>query len=962
MALGFGFNKAKVLASAEKYVQQGKLQNAIAEYEKVTKEDPKDLTVLNTIGDLYSRVGNNDHAVIYFRKVGDAYATQGFTVKAIAMYKKLTKLAPHGLENLQKLAELYTVQGLYNDARAQYVAVADAHLKNGNNDDAAKTFQKILELDPDNTVMQQKLADLYIKLGKKTEARNIFFTAAQSLYNKQAMDNAGEALDKVLALDPKNVDALLLKGAIAAESGDGAAAIEALKDIPDIDSRPDALRSLIRAHLQLKQFTEAAPIASKLITVHNDLTGVNWLAEGLINAGQFAEGIQLYEQHADKVLAANGPALVQSLTASIAKVKESSAALESLKNLFRKANETSHDAEINELLAHAYVTEGNLVKAKELYHQLAQNEPENPLHQQNYKQVIGLLGEDSAVKPLTAEQAQQPIMVDEAESEAGAVIHHEYDTETAAAVQAALTDAELFESYNLPAKAVAPLEAGLKKAPRDSNLHARLVQVYVKLGRFMEAARSCNILKDVFSEQGHSADAAKYAELAGKYLAQAGEGAVLPSEPAAAPPAISMPVEEAPGVTEFGFAMETPAPAVSPEDSSVNLINLAAATAPEPVAPPPTPPAASADDWESMLVVDSDSAAAPAGATIEMDVAPPAAAPEIAMTVEPPAAGESVSEFSFESVSAAPAEEISMVVEPPAPEPPPPPPPPKVVAPPPPPPPPPPKPVEPPPPPKVVAPPPPPPPPPPKPAAPPVAAAKAAPADDMDLLGDLVSDLEESLGEGGFGAPPPKTTPTPAPAAPVASAAAAAASAPVIPPPAPVAPESVPAGFSSMGHEIADAKPEIEHHEAVSELTDMFSEFKEDAEASAGEAEDPDTHYNLGIAFKEMGLLDEAIGELQKVCHAVDKGHPFSQAVQAYTWLAQCLVDKGVPQAAIRWYEKALKVQGLNEDSRLAVYYDMACAYEMAGEQKKAYQTFMEVYSSNIDYRDVADRIKALKV
>ena len=47
MAFGFGFNKAKVLAAAVKYVQQGKLQSAIAEYEKVTKEDPKDLTVLN---------------------------------------------------------------------------------------------------------------------------------------------------------------------------------------------------------------------------------------------------------------------------------------------------------------------------------------------------------------------------------------------------------------------------------------------------------------------------------------------------------------------------------------------------------------------------------------------------------------------------------------------------------------------------------------------------------------------------------------------------------------------------------------------------------------------------------------------------------------------------------------------------------------------------------------------------
>ena len=55
MAFGFGFNKQKVLSSAEKFVQQGKLQNAISEYEKVLKADSKDLTVLNTIGDLYSR-------------------------------------------------------------------------------------------------------------------------------------------------------------------------------------------------------------------------------------------------------------------------------------------------------------------------------------------------------------------------------------------------------------------------------------------------------------------------------------------------------------------------------------------------------------------------------------------------------------------------------------------------------------------------------------------------------------------------------------------------------------------------------------------------------------------------------------------------------------------------------------------------------------------------------------------
>src|SRR5438309_233428 len=217
MALGFGFNKVKVMAAAEKYVQQGKLQNAVAEYEKVVKEDQNDLTVLNTIGDLQSRLGNNERAAHYFKQVGEAYAKNGFTVKAIAMYKKLTKLTPNVTETLMRLAELYTIQGLYNDARGQFVQVADAYLKAGNTDEAAKVFQKILELDPDNAAMQTKLADLYIKLGKKSEARNIFFTAAQSLYAKQSMDASAEALEQVLILDPKNVDALLLRGTIAAE-------------------------------------------------------------------------------------------------------------------------------------------------------------------------------------------------------------------------------------------------------------------------------------------------------------------------------------------------------------------------------------------------------------------------------------------------------------------------------------------------------------------------------------------------------------------------------------------------------------------------------------------------------------------------------------------------------------------------------------------------------------------------
>jgi tetratricopeptide (TPR) repeat protein len=142
----------------------------------------------------------------------------------------------------------------------------------------------------------------------------------------------------------------------------------------------------------------------------------------------------------------------------------------------------------------------------------------------------------------------------------------------------------------------------------------------------------------------------------------------------------------------------------------------------------------------------------------------------------------------------------------------------------------------------------------------------------------------------------------------------------------------------------------------------MFGELKHDLEADvASNDEDPETHYNLGIAFREMGLLDEAIGELQKACQAFDHGKPFPQIMQTYTWLAQCFLEKGVPQAAVRWYDRALQVPGIDGETRVALHYELASAYETAGDKPSALHHFMDVYGSNIDYRDVAERIKALK-
>jgi pilus assembly protein FimV len=1119
MAFGFGFNKQKVLSAAEKYVQQGKMQNAIAEYEKVTKADPKDLTVTNTVGDLYSRLGDADKATECFKTVGDAYATQGFTVKAIAMYKKISKLKP-SLESVLKLAELYTQQGLFNDARAQYLQVADEFLKSGELENAVRIFQKILEMDPENTNMRVRLAEVYVRLGKKNEAWQIFSAAAETLRAKGSLSAAEEVLRRMLTLDPGNGYALLMQGRNLLEAGDAEAAIESLQKVPDLDSNPDGLRDLLKAYLKNGRLSDAGTLASKLLTVHNDLTAISTFADALMQAGQYENALQVYDQHADRLLAEDSDKVLKNLHSIIGHVRDNPASLEKLLDLFQKAGESTHITEVIELLAHASVQSGDLPRARDLYQKLATMEPGNPLHLNNYQQVVSQLGGPSPDKLISS--AEAAVMVDELEATCPSV-HQHYPDAVALAVRSALTDAELFISYNMPAKALSPLMAALPQAPSDLRLNQRLAALHTRAERFGEAGVCCRTLQSVYSEAGYPEEATRYGELADRYEQRSApsasvdsivELAAAPAEtdaeeiPIAAPTSApwpsaatqpaeelefsvvaeendqnhqdSQPVNDAPAVAE-----SHPAPAeidlssewdddltIEGEEPALEVagIEITDAVADHEISAAeletPTPQAGnlvpektteSVEEIRFYLEHGMPEQAAAAfkklqalgtdEATLDALRAEIESASQPTAVVEDGSAVEAVSEFTIDEPSAeftvdeipAAGHEAPVVLE-------------KVstalpasVA-------------------HVPA--------PPVEAPPalqvqPVAAEPAALAPPAvaapGVLHEFVSDLESSLGENflpgallhesepapqsasrpehivqpelepvgkatptSFGVPQtavigefvadleaslgedflkdaPVAEPEPAPQAqpvletkapgvavpaqqwpaptparasaakvPAASAAAAASSGtPTISShaSAPVPHQSVPAPAAPVpqispiipGAPTA-AKSSPFGEDAGVDLAEMFGELKQDLESgSSAEEADPETHYNLGIAFREMGLLDEAIGELQKTCQAVDRGHPFPQAMQTYTWLAQCFLDKGVPEAAIRWYQKALNAPGIDEETRTALHYELAGAYEAAGDRPSALKHFMEVYGRNIDYRDVAERIKPLK-
>ncbi len=1022
MVFGFGFSKQKALSSGEKYVQQGKLQNAIAEYEKIVKVDAKDQTVLNTIGDLYARVGDTARAIEYFKKVGDGYAADGFTVKAIAVYKKISKLQP-SLEGTLKLAELFTQQGLFNDARAQYLQVAEEFLRSGELERAIGIFKKTLEMDPDNVAMKLRLAEVYLRLGKKADASKIYSEASQTLRDNGQLDAADEVLQKMQALDPSNSAILLLRGRNAMEAGEVSDAIQLLEKVADLDQHPEGLHDLMKAYLQNGQLPKAGLLAGKLFTVHHDTQAIAQYADALMAAGSHAETLKVYQQHADALLSAEPAKVLDNLHSIIGHVRDDRDALETILALLRKAGDTTHDSEILELLAHASVQQDDLPKARDLYLQLATMEPQNPLHSRNYQQVVAKLGSTGEARPITSEEGA--LMVDELEAIAPFIDQH-YSEEVTASVRAALTDAELFVSYNMPEKALGPLLAALPSAPHHVKLNQRLAALHTRTGQFAESALCCRTLQGVYANAGFHEEDSRYGDLASKYeergtlaaaAAATDDHPALPSSLIATPawPAPEASAPAAPPVVAackgpMEFAVVTPEPEADSEDfhtaaashaqpASTHTENSAAVQASAEVIEEPAinqpgeeeidlsaewegsseevPAAASATADSShqpaALVNQADAVAATVaeinfytqyGMTQQAQAAlakletltddrstldavraevqhkmataeKPAEAAPVEATAAPEMQPEAASYQEPAPVEAAPADDELFDVEVADAEP--------------------------------------------EPTPEPVIAASAPPRAPA-VLDAFVADLEASLPEDFMAPSTPAVSPSIPPAYVIAAppqsqpaflSDAAHGSAAAAQP----ARESAPApSIQALAIQIptiaAQPQPPVAAAPALSandalvgaELNDMFDELRSGMDDEAETAqEDPEDHYNLGVAFREMGLLDEAIGELQKVCQAIDRGQPFKYTMQAYTWLAQCFLDKGVPEGSIRWYEKALKLQGIDEEAKTALHYELATAYEAAQNKRAALAHYMEVYGANIDYRDIGARIQALR-
>jgi tetratricopeptide (TPR) repeat protein len=821
-----GFDKAKAISAAEKYLAQGKIPSAITEYRRIVERDPNDQSALNTLGDLYVRVKQQQEAIECFQRVADHYREQGFTLKAIAVYKKISRLDPSLPVVAQRLAVLYEQQGHYVEAREQYLAIADTYARAGQMRDSLDALRRSADLEPNNVQIRLRLGEGYLRENLREEAADAFTEAGERLLAAGKAQAALEAYTKAHQIRPHH--AAVLHGLVAAHSQlgapDEAAAVleQAVADQP----RDVELRAMLsRAYLDAEDAVAAERATVSLVELEAS------------NFPQLFEVARLYLQRGDANAAvsvltrATEPALAKRqeqkllalLNETLARDPEQIEALRLLLRIYTWQRDDDHMRVTLERLAEAAQARNlvdeerralehlvRLVPFDQSYHERlselgdapagAEEEEaaatwyEPPVEEQTPAPEVAAAFDDVIERgggggdTFAAESASPaPVASGDSSGSGGGVVEFEWNSVAMPEAEETKVDAPAAAAVTIdPTSSFADLNEDLNdtqaaKSPGAGARAATFDAADLGVGAFEDAA----LAPEKGTGEGRvRVLLAQELESVDYYLAQGYSDIARDT--------LDMLERQYGANEEIGRRRR-------------------------------------------QLAAEGDGFAMPAVA-VETG----------AGSADTPAEFETFAQF----------ETFTPVEE--------------------------------------------------------------AAAEDVELSGELfVAPLEE-------------------PDAPTVVEAKPAAAAVSAPPPS------------------AGSHPE---------LADMFDEFRDEVEAGAtpASAGDYETHYNTALAYREMGLVDQAVEELQAAIALAAPRDGTPRYLQCCNLLGHCFMQKDMARPAAMWFKKGLDAPGHTEDEYQAMRFELATAYEQMGDLERAIEIFSEVYGTDVNYRGVAAKLRDLQ-
>jgi tetratricopeptide (TPR) repeat protein len=919
-------DRSKIQKEANRLLSTGKVERAIEEFQKLIDDNPKDYNTLNQIGDLSVQIGRVKEGVEIHKRLGSAYERDGFHARAAAIFQKVVRNAPEDIDAAQRLADLYRQMNRPADSVRVHLQVAEHFQKQGLIKRALEEFNKVVDLDPKNLKMKVKLADLYNKEGMKDRAAGIYLEVAESLAMEQMHGEANQILERAKSMI-STPQVFLTQSRLGVIQGDYLTAAQHLREGLGVNPRnTELLEALAEIELRsghpdraLESLAEIAQLPEKSLPLCEKAL------RNLVSADRAEEGLRLFAPIA-RELARRGSGDV--ISRSLRNALQGSISIEGWLLL----------AEI----AHQSGSRPDQVQALQSAYGMAYQNNDQALISQLGGQLQSLGAVPGASAPAaftfsaqTGPSSSAPLPPQEITRPGGDT---ELDPVRRLRIDQFSREAEAFLRGGSPERAIETYKKALELDPGDLTIIEAIVAVHRTTGRLTQVQMQYVQSAQTLAQLGRKREAAQLLDLAEQLfpgstrihrrtLGLPEPGALPPAPPAPPPAPVPAPVPQA--LTPFE---------VLPSDMSVPIGLDLSGFRPSPPAPIPTPSA-------PLPIALGD------GLPLLPDLEPlpalmPQARPEAPLPapVEPAALDasdlswmeETLSDFLPEEAPApasAPTTPLppmpTRLLEPevvealsalPEPEP-----------------------------------------------APPAPAARAASGPSAEELETLLGDIDFQLD---YGSPEeakieieaalrqfPGNSELELRLARTESALqklgkADKASA--------LDENDFTNSFFDLtdvlgtalmdtgeGEEMHDATHLVEKIQSVDEL---FSAFREGVEKQV-KVDDYDTHYNLGIAYKEMMLIEPAIEEFK-----IAMGDP-ERTLECCSMLSICEQARGDLAAAVDWLQQGIQAPGFPPEDSIGLRYDLGDIYLLQGLAGQAAEEFKAVFGMDPDYRDVAARL-----
>jgi tetratricopeptide (TPR) repeat protein len=386
-------DRGSVLQSAQLFASRGQFDAAINEWKKLSTESPGDGSIFNSIGELHLKRQSSNDAVTAFLQAANAFRAEGATLKAIATFKKVLKLDPSRYDVFRHLGDLNAERGLLSSAVQDYLTLGKHYLKAGKSKDALDIYKKIVSQDPSNLDAQQRVAELCLQENMQDEATKVYLQLGRERSAQQRYDEAKDAYQGVLRIDPTNSEAAQFiehfkktggNASPAAKTGVGPAGGLAKS------AEPLNLLSEATRRIEGKQFDGAEAILNQLLTKEPGNPEVcQLLAKLHLRRGDLQVALGEYRYLAGAALRAQHYEQAELLITDFLAIEPQSVAM---LELYGELYGEKGDA------ANAVIQYG---KAIELL--LKHPEPGMPtLHEELFEKVTALAPDSPTVKKLTA--------------------------------------------------------------------------------------------------------------------------------------------------------------------------------------------------------------------------------------------------------------------------------------------------------------------------------------------------------------------------------------------------------------------------------------------------------------------------------------------------------------------------------------------------------------------------------